>query len=311
MSELNPEDIRPLHPVRSAVPFKVWAKINGTYPDGGMADAVRSKDRLLLHVGPTHPIGSDGLPGHTVSVEMGPVLSNFADMATTLEMALVMDGEVDPCGAALHRAGTVIGICQRPPDHNGDHLDAGNAQELENWPPRSLIRWRAGVTEFERYDPVKPGTWTWDDDDDPAPPDLSVPFTGQLGEGVRRLSGRKWQNRRLLFEVPLPPLEEFLSRRRDVDPLRLFMTWLGRQIGGVPAGRLLDSARVFLWQRDLERLLEIEGFWAERLTGDPTAAWMEVFNLTPVCFDGRRMRQSAWARPSHAYVAEGILRRGS
>jgi hypothetical protein len=149
-----------------------------------------------------------------------------------------------------------------------------------------------------------PGTWSWEDDESPEPPEVSVPYTGRLGNGVVRLSRLRAERRRFKLAVRLPPLETFLSRRREVDPLTLFLTWLGRQVGGARPGEVIDSASVYLCSPDRDRLIKLEQFWAERLTGDPSDAWVQIPNLAPLTLGDRR---APWAAPGMAYAAEGLI----
>ena len=135
-----------------------------------------------------------------------------------------------------------------------------------------------------------------------------MPYTGRLAEGVRQIR-RRWHHRVVTHEVPLPEMERFLSHHRDVDPLTLFLHWVGNQLGGVQEGQLLNSSRVFLRQPDHDRLLAMERFWAERLTGDPNAAWAQELNLAPMAIEATG-EAPAWTRHGVVYVTEGAIRPG-
>lgn len=97
------EDISLVPPILRPVPFKTWVKVDGRHPDGGMADAHRSKDRLILRIGGVRLQSHAVLPEHGVSIEMGPVLRHFRDLNYVQDVGDLAPEEEEGCGAQLKR----------------------------------------------------------------------------------------------------------------------------------------------------------------------------------------------------------------
>jgi hypothetical protein len=263
---------------------------------------------MILGIGAVKRIGGSSVPAHAVSIEMGAVLRHFRDLTDELEVGELPFDDEKPCVAELRRGDGVIAICALSADHEGDHLEVGTAEPLDNWPPKARLRWGPDVTSFRRYDSTDEPTWKWEDDNVP-PPALDWTFTGVIGAGVSACRHR-YDRHSISKRIALPDLSQFTSHRRDIDPLTLFLHWVSRQLGGIPDGQVLNSARLYLVPVDHDRLIALERFWSKRLTGDPLDAWVEELNYAPLPL-GSDSEVPRWAKEGFLYVATGAIRRSA
>jgi hypothetical protein len=116
-----------------------------------------------------------------------------------------------------------------------------------------------------------------------------------------------YSGKRIRWRLRLPALEMFQSHRRNEDPLTRWLFWVARELGGIPEGDSLDPMRVFLCEHDHGRLMALERFWAERLTGETSDSWLQEFQLAPAII-GFRARIPKWARPGWVYIAADAIR---
>lgn len=237
-----------------------------------------------------------------------PCSQALGDLSDEGDLGYLADNDEQPCGAELRRDQVVIATCALRADHPGDHVEVGSAEPLDNWPPRARVRWSADVTSFNRYDKTDEPTWKWEDDDTPLPA-LEWTFTGVLGAAVSPFKHR-YDGHRIVKRIALPDLGVFVSHRRDVDPLTFFLHWVATELGGIPEGKVLNSARLYLVPDDHDELIRLEGFWAERLTGDPGDAWVEELNYAPMPL-GSDSSVPPCAAKGFLYVAAGAIRRSS
>jgi hypothetical protein len=140
-------------------------------------------------------------------------------------------------------------------------------------------------------------------------PALDWTFTGVLGAAVSPFKHR-YDGHRIVKRIALPDLGVFVSHRRDVDPLTFFLHWVATELGGIPEGKVLNSARLYLLPVDHDELIRLERFWSERLTGDPLDAWVEELNYAPMPL-GSDSGVPRWATAGFLYVAAGAIMRAA
>ncbi len=251
--------------------LRTWVKVNGVYPLGLMVEGASSRDRLVLHIPQTQGPREEVIPEHSVSIEMRPVLWAFRKFLDASDRGWVAEDMNERCGAELLREGRLIATCQMEKGHPHNHMEFGSTVAVDNWPP-----------SFE-----------WG-------------YTGRTGPGLERMRAT-YSGKRIRWRLRLPGWDLFQSHRRNEDPLQRWLFWVAKELGGVPPGELLDPMRVFLCEQDYDRLIALERFWTERLTGEPSDSWLQQLQLAPAIL-GFGGRVPSWALPGWAYIAADAIR---
>lgn len=277
--------------------LRTFVKIDGTYPPGNTATFHRYKDRLVVNVGAV-----DAVPAHSISIEMTPVLKEFREMVDALDCADLPEGR-HRCRARLALPRDGIVRCHLPKGHNGLHAEFGNADPVDNWPPRAQVRWPKRVGAFRPWNARTRPEWIWDEDEAAVIP---PPFTGKTSRRVERIAHRLPSGKQVTLRIRLPKWRTFVTRKPNQNPISVFGAWVARQLGGLKEGQQLKPGAMYLCPEDDLGLMEVERYWFARKGSADDAVWTS-FMWSPARLDTASDRAVAWANPGWVYCRQDLI----